>query len=340
MTLQKDRMEAAHYQNNIATPDPVLKGPEVQATPRSREHTNSRKMTFEQCIAAYISESHKAWDEALSMLTHYDAYCKKICLDRFVTAAAIAYQHELLQQSDNEIKAINQHLIRLSSLFDWAVNHQYAAKNIFAALKRQQFDEREPYTHAEVECLVTNLTPTTDARHWLPLLALYTGARPKELTSLHLSDIGFEQGIAVIDINENTSDKRLKSAHSKRLVPLHSVLLRLGFLEHAQTLRDQGKTRLFEMWSDHPKNGYWQYGGKWYKSFRKQRLGISKDFYSLRLTFDTGLRDAGGQESATKELLGQRPADNQSHACYAKRALLVHLKDAIDKLPVNPGRKS
>jgi site-specific recombinase XerD len=47
----------------------------------------------------------------------------------------MAYIEEILQQSGIHITTVNKHVSRLWSLFEWAVNHQYTSKNIFAGLR-------------------------------------------------------------------------------------------------------------------------------------------------------------------------------------------------------------
>ncbi len=46
-------------------------------------------------------------------------------------------------------------------------------------------------------------TKGIDFRYWIPLLALFTGARLSELAQLHKADIRKEQGIWCLNITEN-----------------------------------------------------------------------------------------------------------------------------------------
>ena len=53
-------------------------------------------------------------------------------------------------------------------------------------------------------------------------------------------------GVWVLDLNENTPDKKLKTdATSFRLIPLHPKLVELGFLKYCETLRKVGFQRVF-----------------------------------------------------------------------------------------------
>jgi hypothetical protein len=95
--------------------------------------------TFMECIDGYINEHKhitiKSQKEARSILQQYDADCKTNHRDPFAKASATAYKEEVLQPSDMHVTTVNKHLSRLWSLFEWAVNHRHARKNIFAGLR-------------------------------------------------------------------------------------------------------------------------------------------------------------------------------------------------------------
>ncbi len=82
--------------------------------------------------------------------------------------------------------------------------------------------------------------------YWLPLLGLYTGCRIAEMCQLHLGDVRQVEGHWVLDINQKTSDKRLKTEESSvRLVPLHPRMQELGFIDYCARLREEGFQRVF-----------------------------------------------------------------------------------------------
>lgn len=96
-----------------------------------------------------------------------------------------------------------------------------------------------------------------ECRHyyWLPLVGLYTGARINEICQLNPQcDIRQEQGVWIFDINEKTEGdervkKTVKNASSRRKVPIHSELIRLGFLEYVDSVKEQGAKLLFPSWN-------------------------------------------------------------------------------------------
>ena len=82
--------------------------------------------------------------------------------------------------------------------------------------------------------------------YWLPLLGLFAGCRIQEASQLHLSDVKEEEGIWVLDLNENTADKSLKNTgSSRRQIPVHPRLIELGFLAYCERLKDEGFRRVF-----------------------------------------------------------------------------------------------
>ncbi len=62
-----------------------------------------------------------------------------------------------------------------------------------------------------------------DHRYWVPLIMLYSGARPGEISQLHLSDVRREEEFWILDIVETDDEdeeglKSLKTAGSRRVV--------------------------------------------------------------------------------------------------------------------------
>jgi integrase len=70
------------------------------------------------------------------------------------------------------------------------------------------------------------------AAYWLPLLALYTGARCSELAQLAVADVLTEADIPTLRITDLGEGQQVKSKAGRRVIPIHSELVRLGFLEY------------------------------------------------------------------------------------------------------------
>lgn len=123
-----------------------------------------------------------------------------------------------------------------------------------------------------------------DAAYWIPLIGLFTGARLGEICQLNIADIAKHGGVWCIDFNED-DDKRLKTSASVRKVPLHSELIRLGFLEYVDRLRSDQQTRLWPVL--HLNNGKPSLGfSRWFNEVPRHAIqGVAiPDFHSLRHT--------------------------------------------------------
>ena len=75
---------------------------------------------------------------------------------------------------------------------------------------------------------------------WVPLLALYSGARLGEVTDLNLEDIGIDADSGVPYMQIGT-----KNENSVRKVPIHDTLIEMGFLDIVEHVKSLGSTRLY-----------------------------------------------------------------------------------------------
>lgn len=88
------------------------------------------------------------------------------------------------------------------------------------------------------------------ARYWVPLLCLYQGFRVREPLQLLVSDV--EEGthpLIKIQVDDNDDDlesqtlpaRRVKNQATRRAVPIHPVLLQLGFMEFVEMAKQNGE---------------------------------------------------------------------------------------------------
>lgn len=181
--------------------------------------------------------------------------------------------------------------------------------------------EREPYEAADLRAIfhspvfVEGLRPKAgggEAAYWLPLLALFTGARQGELAQLHVTDVREvrDEGVWLIDINRK-GGKRVKNDPSVRRAPLHRELLRCGFLDYVQAMRSSGAERLFP---DLKPDSAGRAAGNWSKWWRRYTNGLGIDdpakvFHSFRHTFITEARRSGVSRSDYMAICGHSSGD-------------------------------
>jgi integrase len=212
---------------------------------------------------------------------------------------------------------------------------------------------REPFTPEELKAVFGGPVFTEGARptggkgevaFWLPLLALFTGARRSELAGLTVENVDTESyGAPVITITQDRSrGKRLKTQGSQRAVPLHKELLRLGFLEFVSSVRkDQGANSwLFpEIAPDRP--GALKGWTKWFSRYIRDREVESPDkvFHSFRHGFKDALRAGGVGEDVIDALTGHSTKGSVSRGYGTKdmvrRFGIERLVDAISAAKFN-----
>ncbi len=223
---------------------------------------------------------------------------------------------------------INKLLRRLSSFFRYAVKHGYAMSNpaegMQLSIKKRQDEFRDAFSAEDLKALFCSKEYTQDGfrrgyQFWAPIIALYTGCRIEEICQLHLDDIKQEDGIWVLDINDD-KEKKVKSLSAKRLIPLHPVLInKLYLLKYAGTLKAKGHARLFPNLK-RQRDGYSQLVSKWFSRYRK-RCGVDspkKTFHSFRHTFITALKHKQVNVSILHELDGHA-LEGMTMARYGKR---------------------
>lgn len=138
------------------------------------------------------------------------------------------------------------------------------------------------------------------ARAWLPLLALFTGARLDELGRLETGDI-IDAGCPRICI------RQAKNQSSVREVPLHPKLLELGWLEYVEGVRKAGYSTLWPyMTSKSAKAADSEVLGRWFNRWLHTvlKLPATKVFHSLRHTFKDLCRNAGIPRDVHQSLTG------------------------------------
>jgi integrase len=179
---------------------------------------------------------------------------------------------------------------------------------------------REPWQLEELKVLfgspvfAEGVRPTAgrgEAAYWLPLLALFTGARLGELAPLTIADVTADEatGISTIKVTEDLEQgRRLKNVGSRRVVPIHPELVRLGFLRFVEDVRQGGgsKARIFPLLTPGPKGGLGEAWSKWFGRYIRG-LGITNRasvFHSFRHSFKDALRAAGVSEDVNDALTG------------------------------------
>ncbi|MBK6869174.1 MAG: site-specific integrase [Burkholderiales bacterium] len=134
-----------------------------------------------------------------------------------------------------------------------------------------------------------------DGAYWIPLLGIYTGARSGELCQLRTDDVVSVEGVACIRIAEEAEGQTVKSAAGHRLVPVHSELIRLGFLGYVAAMREANEEKLWPRIVLRPGRLSERFG-RWFGTLKASaglpRIGYP-DFHCFRHTVRPLMRRAG-----------------------------------------------
>jgi integrase len=173
--------------------------------------------------------------------------------------------------------------------------------------------KRRPFTVEEVRDLLSKL-PESGPLRWILLLLAYTGARLAEVVGARQQDIGEQDGVTYLNIRPHES-RSLKTKASRRRVPIHSELVRLGFTR--DVLPFVGSA---DMWS--------QKLNRWLRSngFADARLVV----HSLRHTVKDRLRAARVPEAEQRTILGH--AGSGVADSYGQGFPLSVLRDAVNRI--------
>ncbi|RML58192.1 Phage integrase-like protein [Pseudomonas syringae pv. pisi] len=156
---------------------------------------------------------------------------------------------------------------------------------------------------------------------WLPVLGLYTGGRLNELCQLDTEDVSKKEpeGIWTISMMDDERDrplpKSLKNQSSRRILPIHSELIRMGFLTFVEQAAKEGRGKLFSDGLTYsPKKGWGSNATHFFCRFPSQSTSASgyffkcgirerdaegktdgKNFHSFRHTFTDLARESGAE---------------------------------------------
>ena len=222
-----------------------------------------------------------------------------------------------------ETKNINKLIYRVRIFFKWLKNNyrEYVSENYFEGItvdSRKVDRPRDCFTNDELKKIFdTTYFLNNTVRHernkiklpkyYVPLLCLFTGTRLDEMCQLRLEDVYKDGKYDVIKIRVSQNTK-LKNIQSERIIPIHSTLKKLGFIEYCNYLRRMKKDRVFwELNKD--RDGYGRNIGRFFGKYLKM-MGIwefqNKVFHSLRHTFITNLLQNGVREEVVNGLDGHK----------------------------------
>jgi integrase len=248
------------------------------------------------------------------------------------------------------VKTQDKYLTMFRQLLIWAENEGYLDKvpganvTIGGLNKLVPGEQRDPYSNDQLNKIFQSPLyaghKSEDCRHkpgtlcvrdgyfWVPLIGLYSGMRLGEILQLLTTDVKEEGGVCYFDVSKGEG-KSLKTASSKRRVPIHHALIELGFLKYVKSCSPGRVFPEIKQGAD----GYHSHNfSKWWARYARQvKFKTPRTtFHSFRHNFLDALRATNSPEYVNKALVGH--ADKSVHTGYGNGPALASLKNAIDNV--------
>ncbi|MEM9109393.1 MAG: site-specific integrase [Planctomycetota bacterium] len=219
-------------------------------------------------------------------------------------------------------QSVTNAVTSVGSILSWCVEKRILKENVAHGVRASKSDQghecRLPYRPEDLKRIFEDLPvfarghrPHGGAGHaayWIPVLALYTGARLEEIGQLMLQDIRTEGGVVFLEIGDAAEGQSVKNAASRRRVPLHQRVIQLGFMDYLAETRRRGHQDLFPHVQSTKAKRTAAYS-KWVNRYFRQACGITdrrKVFHSFRHTFSDACREAEIPREVRNALMGHR----------------------------------
>ncbi|MDQ2763609.1 MAG: site-specific integrase [Pseudomonadota bacterium] len=250
----------------------------------------------------------------------------------------LSFKDKLVAEGQSAANIIMK-LSRLRTLLQWAFNNDHAAANVAEGITLKNTDKarnkRLPFDLPALKMIFEGPVHAGGARpaggkgeaaYWLPLLALFTGARLEELGQLRPGDVRQMEYpdaegvgrrgwfICLTEANDGEGDTttRLKNAASERVVPVHPELNRLGFVDFAKAAAKANSARLFPMLKPNIYGRLSAKWGEWFSPYMRLTCGVTDKrmvFHSFRHTFKHYARSGSMLEGVQRQIMGHSPGD-------------------------------
>lgn len=187
---------------------------------------------------------------------------------------------------------INKHLSTISPLYTWlAAQPRWAGLRnpcdglFYAKVKGK--NARPPFTTAMLNKILTSplftgfladgrehrpgVIHADDWRYWIPLIAMFTGARIGEIAQLRVGDVNQQCGVWFFLIRHEEEEGLTTKSGQSRFAAVHVLLERIGFLAfHARRFDAVGCDRNAPLFPELQPNGRGQMSGmpsRWWRDY-------------------------------------------------------------------------
>ncbi|MCV3281557.1 site-specific integrase [Aeromonas caviae] len=314
----------------------VSEAPRPSGSPKTPSEPKALHDGFSSIVDAYLVENAHLWGTK-------ESKAQRSAIERFVNHTniksledctkhkAVEFKQSLITSGLSNI-TINKFIGKLSGLFDYIQAH-YEHSNIFDGLKikrAKQETTRTAYKKQEAQELIKFADKQQQHHKFMILLGLFTGCRANELAQLYTSDVVEIDGIWSILIQATKPDQKLKTTNASRIVPVHSELIRAGFLDF---VKGRGlDCRLFPEFKYSPVDGCSKAFVQWFI----QHKPVAKTYHEIRHSFATQLRAHDVSLNVAAQLLGHGVGAISFDRYGSTAQTQIHiLKQAVEHVSYN-----
>lgn len=270
--------------------------------------------------------------------------------------AARAYRAEVLAQTSaqatkqrdlSHIHAVMLHGVDQHGL-DEKILRQLKMPKIGRLKKSAMKTSYLPFTSTELKLLFNSNAYSEcsfkkPSLFWLPLLALYTGARLEEIAGLHLSSFIIKDGIPAILLSDEVTTDGGKNSYALREVPIHKELTQAGLIRYVEQLKAEGHVRLFPEIGEAARDGYGKRASTDFTEYRRS-VGVGKEkgersrlvFHSFRATLAGEFYKHGIDGDLSRRLTGHAAIDVHQGTYLAAASIpMERAALAMDKISFN-----
>lgn len=305
-----------------------------------------KSMRFSEATAAYLDEK-KHQNVAATILEKSRTYKDFVDIYGDLEINLIS-KAEIVQWKTADLKRgikanrINKRLGQLNDFFHWAINHGHYTAHPTSPVEglfikgsgklSAQTEHYEPFTNDDLKSIFNSayLTDMPKPDHyWIPIVAMFSGARREEVASLKASNVKIVDGVACFQIEGG------KTIDARRVVPIHPQLQALGFMAYAEHVKAIGQEYLFPYLVD-GQNGRGKNAGRQFTKLLDKR-GFKDDrkvLHSFRHSVITRLHSTGANAAHVMQITGHKGEAGQTvhFGTYTHDVGLKALADTLEKL--------
>lgn len=238
------------------------------------------------------------------------------------------------------MKTAKRHFSGVNSIWKWLTfkKHVPATLQPFSGHSfpgtRSKKSARDDWSREDLQRLFTSReyrdATASSALHWLPLISLHSGMRLEEICRLRPGiDIIVKDGMPCFDIAPREGwDPKTESG--TRIIPVHSWLIRHGFMDFITQQRARGAEHLFSPEQVLHKGSI---SSGFSREFSKLKIdlgvGSKTTFHSFRHSFRTVLESTDLKESHIDAVMGHEGGGSEGRT-YTKRVSTAKLKEVVE----------